>query len=545
MNTPETEYFIGLDISTQTVSALAIGVTVHRSVPKEIILEHEWRSSRPWAAEQDRKSPDVWVRLTAEVIAELAEKCPHARWARAIGVSTAFPGVFPVLHDGRIEAGYVSLYDNTDDGGVSDDVCADLLAGAEDETMNRMWPGNMAIGLVHLVKSCGLPVEEVRAILPPNTAFAYALLGACGHSADVQLLATDFTQAAISGLYDARTMSPMPKGTARLLQHFIPGWDAANLARLLPRAVPSWRSALPSSALENVRDLFGLPALEFVSVGAGDSALGALTLGASADTVLNVRGSSDSPVLTVPAIRPRNTPREIVLHYPLPTVAAPGDSPWCVVAPMLRSGKVWDWVKRLRFSEGDPDADSRLEALACEALKRRFRLSIPPLSFDTALGGERAPEWNPHATGRIHGLVEKHDLGDIALAAIEGVSVRLRSCVNLMESRYEVSVPKLVLAGGPARNDLWSWITGLFLGKQTYRTGFTDASLLGAAMLGYAAGLDGTSTDSEISRQLSALAELAAAHPAVRVSPMAAPDDELAELERAYRCQIASLCGEV
>jgi hypothetical protein len=35
---------------------------------------------------------------------------------------------------------------------------------------------------------------------------------------------------------------------------------------------------------------------------------------------------------------------------------------------MLRSGKVWDWVRRLRFADDDPRADTELEKLATVAL---------------------------------------------------------------------------------------------------------------------------------------------------------------------------------
>ncbi len=545
MSALHTDYFLGLDISTQTVTALIIGVSSRDGIPAEIILEPDWRSLRPWGSESDRKSPDVWVELARQAIDELKSRCAHAREVRALGVSTAFPGIFAILRDGSIHPQFVSLYDNTSDAGVPDEVFHDLLAAAEDDTMNRMWPGNMAIGLAHLVKDCGLPLREVSALVPPNTAFSYALARACRADVDLRALPTDFTQAIISGLYDARTALPVPEGVAKFLKSFLPSMDGAQVAQLLPRAVPSWRNSVPSSVLGDVREAFGLPHLKAISVGAGDSPLGALALGAGGDNVLNVRGSSDSPVLTVPSIKPRRTPRETVLHYPLPTVTSPSDSPWCVVAPMLRSGRVWDWVKRLRFTEEDSDADAHLEALATEALKRRFEAGVPPISFDTALGGERAPDWDAHATGRIQGLVEQHGLGDIALAALEGLSVRLRCCVGLMESRYEMSAPKLVLAGGPAKNDLWSWITGLFLGKQTYRSGFTDASVLGAAMLGYATSLDGLHPDAEISRRLRLLAALATQHPAVRAYPVAAPDDKLRKLEAAYRSQIAALCGDV
>jgi sugar (pentulose or hexulose) kinase len=455
--------------------------------------------------------------------------------------------VFAVLPGGRIDPRWVSLYDNLEDAGVCSGALEELLAQAEDETLNRMWPGNMAIGLVSLVKCAELRLEQVAALMPPNTAFSHALLACAGVDFDLRELRTDFTQAVISGLYDAMTASPVPEKVAGLLRHCLPGLDVVRLREMLPKAAPSWQNSVPAARVARVADLLSLPDLTAVSVGAGDSPLGALALGASEETILNVRGSSDSPVLAVRMPRPRHTRRETVLHYPLPTAASLTDSAWCVVAPMLRSGRVWDWVKRLRFPDASSEHDLELERLAVNALKRRLRCDVPLLSFDTALGGERAPDWDADSTGRIQGLVEDHGIGDIALAALEGVSLRLRACVSQMESRYELRVPRMVLAGGPTKNNLWSWMTGLFLGKDTYRTEFVDASALGAAMLGYGAWVCATipDGDAKASRCMCALAELAQQHPAVRSIPVAAPDSELAELEPMYRRQIAALCGEV
>ncbi len=285
--------------------------------------------------------------------------------------------------------------------------------------------------------------------------------------------------------------------------------------------------------------LLGLPKLRFVTIGAGDSPLGALALFSGSDTVLNIRGSSDSPMISVDTPRPRPTSRETVLHYPMPTIISPSDVPWCAVAPMLRSGRVWDWVRRLRFDTLDANADVELERLATEALKRRLRaragsLERRPLMFRTALGGERAPDWDPGATGTIEGLVESHGIGDVALAALEGMSRALHGCLLQMESRCGAKPARLLLAGGPARNRLWNWVTQVFTGKETVATAFSDASLLGAAMLGYGASYDGAEVDGAISHRLKLLSEMALCHPLISPAPVEAPDEELAAMERDY-----------
>jgi sugar (pentulose or hexulose) kinase len=547
MSASKMRYSIGVDVSTQTISAALIGVMEEGSTPRELVISSAWRASRPCAGEVERKTPAVWVRLVRELVAELKRASPEAAQAGSRGISTTFPGVFAILRGGSCDPRFASLYDNTDDAGACSGEFHELLASAEAATLNRMWPGNMAIGLVRLVKSRGLRIEDAAALVPANTAFAYELLGSAGRPVEPGSLPSDLTEAIIGGLYDASTGEPVPGPVADLLEQAVPKMDSERVRRLLPRAVPSWRNVVPDGAVTGVRDLLGLPEVEAVSIGAGDSPLGVLALCPGPETVLNVRGSSDSPMITIdlphavgPPIHRRlaggakEGRRETVLHYPVPTVTAAADSPWCAVAPMLRSGKVWDWVRRLRFPDDDPHADAELEEQAKAALKRRLTTGTAPLVFDTALGGERAPDWDSCATGSLTGLVEAHGIGDIALAALEGMSVRLRACIEVMELRYGVEPPNLLLAGGPVRNVLWNWVTGVFVGKNTFATEFSDASLLGAAMVGYAASYDGREPDDAISRRLRTLSEVSARHPLVSPKPVTAPDDELASFQEAY-----------
>ena len=510
-----TRHIIGIDISTQTVSAMLIGVGEIDGHPAEIIASDAWMERRMCKQKMWRKNPAVWLELVKDSIAGLKKIAREAGAAESVGISTTFPGCLAVLDDGFIDPQFVSLYDNTDDAGICTDDFDAALALAERETLNRIWPGSMAGGLAHLIKSRGLRLDKVRRIVPPNTAIACQLLRSAGCMPDPSALFSDFTQTTVSGLYDARSGAPVPKHVGDLLLRAVRGIDLDRLKTLLPNAAPAWRNVVPAGCLDAVRKLLGLPELRSVSIGAGDSALGTLALIGDRETIINVRGSSDSPTMLVDAPRPCTCRRETVLHFPLPTATCLGDSPWCVVAPMLRSGRVWDWVRNLRFAADDPEADAKLEGLAREAF--HVKHDRAPLQFDPALGGERAPSWDARAVGSIVGLVESHGLGDIALAALEGISKRLAECIDLMESRYEVRTTKLLLAGGPTRNELWNAITKARTGKQTYATNFSDASLLGAGLLGYAALYDGLEDDRRVADRLLAAARLSASHP--RIAP--------------------------
>ncbi|NLN74922.1 MAG: hypothetical protein GX139_01235 [Armatimonadetes bacterium] len=520
------KYALGLDISTQTITAMLIGVVETNGLPTELILSEEWIASRPCRDNISRKSPEVWVELARECIEGLKSKVGEAEQAEAIGVSTTFPGCFAILRDGTVDPRFVSLYDNTADDGVCGGEFDVELGRAESETLNRMWPGNMAIGLAHLMISQGLSLEMVAGIAPPNTAFASQLLRVSGNDFTSSVGITDFSEAVIGGLYDVRSGSPLPPAVDDLLTGVISGLDSPTLRNLLPKAAPSWRNIIPGTAIDAVRNLFGLAELKGVSIGAGDSPLAALALSNDTKTVINVRGSSDSPMILIKSPINRNVSRENVLHYPMPTATDLTDSPWCVVAPMLRSGRVWDWVRRLRFDDEEYRGDEALEALALQAAVKRTRT---PLRFDTALGGERAPEWDSTATGSIVGLAESHTIGDIALAALEGMSNTLAECINVMERRYRVSADNLLLAGGPAKNRLWNWITRQRTGKKTFATTFSDASVLGAALLGYATLYDGVETERAVASRLMSLSRLSANHELIAPVEVNAPAAELLE----------------
>lgn len=532
-------HVIGIDISTQTVSAILTGIAEKGGMPDELIISGAWIASIPYKSEAGRRNPAEWVDLVRECINNLRYKSKEVELAEAIGVSTTFPGTFPVSLSDEINPGLVNLYDNTE-GAEIFEYTDDLLAGAESAAMNRMGPGNMVMGLIRLIKSCGLNLSNTAAVVPPNSAFCHALLKSAGCSVNPKNLFSDFTETVIGGLYNAGDFSPMPDAVKMLFDAALPEVNTDSIKSLLPKAMPAWKNILPPEAAADVRELLELPNLISVSIGGGDSSLGALALYPDSDTILNVRGSSDSPMMAVQSTRPRTSPRENLLHYPAATAKDP-ESPWLVVAPMLRSGKVWDWVKGLRFDRFDGNGNIELEKMAMLALKQKLRSPqnspLKKLRFNTALGGERAPHWDPSATGSIMGLTEKHGIGDIALAALESMSATLGECLSLMEERYEKSPGKLILAGGPVCNHLWNWITQIYTGKKTYATTFSDASLLGAAMIGYASVYDETYSPSSIAKKLNTLSGLAWQHPLIKPVPVTAPDNELLAMEINYKAQ--------
>ncbi len=515
----ETRWVVGLDISTQSVSALLVGIESADKDVCRLLLDINARAHASFPSESSRKDPDCWVDMLADLIRDLKARHCETSLVESIGVSTTFPGTFPILDDGKVKASAVRLYDNQDVGAL--DVNDGVPPIVEHTTANRVWPGTMLAAVCSLLESGQLNLSDTAAILPCNTAFAYTLLSRAGCCPDPRALPSDFTNTVIGCLYDAHSYKPVPEPVAHLIKN-VTGSDAGDsLSRMLPRAKPSWTNVIDDECVSRVASLLDLPRLQAVSIGCGDSALGTLPFAARSNQIVNVRGSSDTPIATIDHLRQAGSRRENVLHFPTAYCADPGRDHWHVAAPILRTGRVWDWVKSLRGGEGELDADSRLETLAREAFLR-----TPPqsrLGFTGSLGGERAPLWEPDATASIAGLRPSHGIGDIALAALINLSNRLAQCVDVIRERYDSDFDEMILAGGPTANSLWNWITQTTLGLRVRVTPFTDSTLLGAAILGYGSLASLTSTPKDVADLIRDTAELASTHELVSPKPVERP----------------------
>ncbi len=364
-------WVIGVDISTQAITAMLLGVMEENNAPLQLLISSELVASRTCSEKTARRDPSVWVELLCECIKELKMRSADVERVEAVGASTTFPGTFPILSNGNIVPDLVRLYDDADDAGILSGTYEELLGKVENATLNRVWPGCMLIGISSLVKCEKLDLSSLSAIVPPNTALAYQLLRMSSFDVSIRTLFSDFSQTAISCVYDARSFEPLPDECLELFNFIDSEIEWRKLKWLLPATRPSWRNIVPGEAMESVRKLSGLPNLKSISIGAGDSALGNLALSFNKTRIINVRGSSDTPIIIVNKLNKKECRRETLLHYPLPSMHTLNYSNWCAAAPMLRSGRVWDWVKALRYSPDDAHADCELEELAIKSAKAK------------------------------------------------------------------------------------------------------------------------------------------------------------------------------
>ena len=105
------------------------------------------------------------------------------------------------------------------------------------------------------------------------------------------------------------------------------------------------------------------------------------------------------------------------------------------------------------------------------------------------LGSAGCPSWNVDAKGVIAGLTFSHTKEDIVRAFMEGIILEMRDIYETMR-KANINFEELIITGGAAKSPVWRQIMADILGTRMKRLAVSDATVLGAAILGgYGAGL--------------------------------------------------------
>jgi gluconokinase len=98
--------------------------------------------------------------------------------------------------------------------------------------------------------------------------------------------------------------------------------------------------------------------------------------------------------------------------------------------------------------------------------------------------GERAPIYDPHAKGVFFGVGIQHKLAHFKRAILEGICFEIRSIVKAVEETV-CPAKHVIASGGFTKSDLWVQLMADVLGKTVEVDSKSDASALGAAMMGF------------------------------------------------------------
>ncbi len=272
------------------------------------------------------------------------------------------------------------------------------------------------------------------------------------------------------------------------------GWDAELLALAGVSAEQMPRVVSAGTAVGQVTHagaaLSGLPRGVPVAVAGHDHLVGAFGAGIGAPGhVADSMGTAEVAILLLDEPRLSNRAFDAGLTA---GIAAGSGRPY-LLGNLPTSGALLEWFRSSLLAGGEIPPPSRIPSA---------------LIGSPFLGGRGAPDPAPAATASIAGLRTHYGLGDMALALVEGAAYQLRSIVETLEQIAGERVADVTLFGGGARNGTWAGTKANVNPWPTQLAGSTEATAVGAAMIG----------------------AIAAGHPVPRVAPATrlARDDRLA-----------------
>jgi xylulokinase len=225
----------------------------------------------------------------------------------------------------------------------------------------------------------------------------------------------------------------------------------------------------------------GLPAGLPVVAGGGDNAAAAIGTGIIREGAIST-SIGTSGVLFAHSDAIRLDPEGRLHSF---CHAVPGA--YHLMAVTLSAGGSLQWFRNLlrEIAPAEPPLSyDRLAALADQT---------PPgaegLLFLPYLSGERTPHRDPLARGAFVGLTQRHSLGHLARAVMEGVGFSLRDGQTIM-AELGLPISELRAIGGGARSPLWRQIQADILGTPLVTMRAEEGPAFGAALLaGVGAGL--------------------------------------------------------
>jgi xylulokinase len=260
-------------------------------------------------------------------------------------------------------------------------------------------------------------------------------------------------------------------------------WDEEILrlfdipAALLPLPRPSGVPAAKISAAAAKR--IGLAAGTPVSVGAGDQSAGAVGAGIVRKGLVSVSMGTAGAVtafLDAPFRDPAG--RTMVTAHPI-------KGRWLLEGYQAAAASVYRWFKEqlggIETQEAERKGESFYslmnEKIAAVPAGSRGLLVLPYFA------AAATPRYNPSARGTILGLTFSHDRFALARAFMEGITLDMKDMVQSMV-RSGVSVTEARILGGPTKSRAWNQIQADVYGVPVTTLKVTDATVLGAAILG-------------------------------------------------------------
>jgi sugar (pentulose or hexulose) kinase len=287
------------------------------------------------------------------------------------------------------------------------------------------------------------------------------------HALGVEEYFVDHNDAGFFGLFDSTACT----------------WDRELLGRfelaerLLP--VPAASGTLAGRVSAAGSDRSGLRAGTKIAIGAGDQCAGAMGAGIVHPGDLSISMGTAGAV-TAFLDHPFRDPggHMFVTNHGM-------QGRWLLEGHQAAAASVYRWfrdevaaLERQQAAASGRDAFDLLNDLAATAPAGSKGLLLLPYFASAA-----TPRYNPHARGALLGLTFAHDKACLARAFMEGITLDMKDMIEAMR-RAGVSARHVRVLGGPTRSPLWNQIQADTYDTVVQTLRISDATLLGAAMLG-------------------------------------------------------------
>ena len=444
------DLIIGLDLGTTNCKAVALGLD--GSLAGSAESAHSLSEPQPGWAEE--RAEDVW-QGAQEVLRAVAQKVIPQHRVIGLCLSAAMHSLLPVGQDGNPLSPALTWADQR--------AMPQAQALRQDLELRRLLYNRTGCPLQPLYYPAKLrwlyendrqTFDQAARFMGITDWLVYRLTGRW---------VTEYGLASGTGLLDIRTLhwDPQALGLAGISAERLPELVSpfTVVAGLTPEAAKA--TGLPA----------GLP----VVAGSSDGALANLGAGAVRPGQSVITVGTSGAVRRVVA-QPLIDPAERIWCYLF------AEQRWFAGGAINNGGLALQWVRQHFYA--DLPGEGGFERLMQDAA------GIEPgangLFLLPYFTGERNPYWDSQVRALIYGLDLDHNRTHFARAVLEGVAYCLADVWETLDSIPD-SEPSVRLTGAITRSPLWMQILADVLGESLLPIEVSDASVAGAAMLGFQA----------------------------------------------------------
>lgn len=436
-------YLIGTDIGTSSTKTTIFKDT--GEILAQTAREYTYDIPATGYAEQD---PDVWWEAAAETIRLAIRKAGiPPKEIKGVGLSGQMHGLVALDSAGRVVRKAILHCDVRAADTV--DWITKRLSPDEyyDVTYNPAFSGFQLVSLLWMRLHEPALYEKVRRVLCPKDYVRYKMTGEIG---------MESTDASGTLAYDMKRQ--------RWAEDILKKLDVSRA--FFPEIIHSsyeTAGAITRLAAEQTGLAPGTP----VVYGGGDQAMHSLGNGVFEKNVMMVTIGTSGQVIVLSDNPVKNSAKNTN------TFRYVEQGTWFGLGGILHAGITLNWFRKTfapQFSYRQLDAMAE---------------TVPPCSnglvFFPAMAGERTPYIDSDTRGVFLGMTMAHTQAYFARAVMEGVTMELKTGVEILKKLYG-EPKKLICAGGGVKSELWCQIQADMFGREIHVSQIVEQACLGAAI---------------------------------------------------------------